>query len=78
MELLQTTLEYGVLQGSLIGPPCFAVNVNDMVDCTKCNLNQFADDSTAHTVCPFVDQSLMDQCKLNPEILKQKLIDYSS
>ena len=52
------SVEYGVPQGSLIGPPCFSINVNDMPDCTECNLDQFADDSTAHTVGSSVDHVL--------------------
>ena len=47
------SVEYGV---PLIGLPCFSINVNDMPDCTGCN--QFANDSTAHTVGSSVDHVL--------------------
>ena len=50
--------EYGFPKESLIGPPCFSINVNDMSDCTGCNLDQFADDSSAHTVGSSVDHVL--------------------
>ena len=41
-------VEYGVPQGSLIGPPSFSINVNDMNESVDCDLDQFADDSTAY------------------------------
>ena len=39
-----------------------------MADCTKCNIDQFADDSTAHTVGSSVNQVLMDLQKSANEI----------
>ena len=51
------SVKYGVPLRSLIGPPCFSINVNDMPNCTRCNLDQFADDSS-HTVGSSVDHVL--------------------
>ena len=48
-------VEFGVPQGSHIGPSSFSVNVNDMCENVDCDLDQFADDSTAHTIGPSVD-----------------------
>ena len=45
-------VEFGVPQGSLIGPP---VNVNDMSESIDCDLEQLADDSTAYTTGPNID-----------------------
>ena len=53
-------VEYGVPQGSHIGPSSFSVNVNDMNENVDCDLDQFADDSTAHTIGPSVDNVLID------------------
>ena len=48
-------VDYGVPQGSLIGPPSFSINVNDMQDNLDCDLDQFADDSTIHVCSDTVD-----------------------
>ena len=53
-------VEFGVPQGSHIGPSSFSVNVNDMCENVDCDLDQFADDSTAHTIGPSVDSVLID------------------
>ena len=42
----EARVDYGVSQGSLIGPPSFSINVNGMHDKIKCDLDLFADDST--------------------------------
>ena len=52
-------VEFGVPQGSHIGPS-FSVNVNDMCENVDCDLDQFADNSTAHTIGPSVDSVLID------------------
>ena len=61
-------LSMGVPQGSLIGQPCFSININDMPDCTRWNLDQFADDSTAHIVGSSVDHVLTNIQKGENEI----------
>lgn len=48
-------VEYGVPQGSLVGPPCFSAYVNDMQENLGCDLDQFADDSTLHDCSDTVD-----------------------
>ena len=53
-------VKFGVPQGSHIGPTSFSVNVNDMCDCIDCDMDQFADDSTAHTIGSNVDKVLAD------------------
>ena len=53
-------VEFGVPQGSHIGPSSFSVNVNDMCENVDCDLDQLADDSTAHTIGPSVDSVLID------------------
>ena len=53
-------VEFGVPQGSLLGPTGFAVNINDMNDCIDSDLDQFADDSTAHTIGQTVDSVMID------------------
>ena len=54
----EANVEFGVPQGSLIGPPSFSVNVNDMADNIDCDLDQFADDSTIHCASDSVDEVL--------------------
>lgn len=44
------SVKFEVPQGLIIGLPCFSVNVNDMSENVDCNLDQLADDSTAHTL----------------------------
>ena len=52
------SVEYGVPQGSLIGPPSFSINVNDMSDCIDSDLDQLADDSTTYTTGLTADAAL--------------------
>jgi len=65
----EADVEFGIPQGSLVGPPCFSINVNDMEDNIDCDLDQFADDSTAHTVADSVDEVLIN-LRLNAEKLQ--------
>ena len=53
-------VEFGVPQGSIIGPPSFSISINDMNDCIDSDLDQFADDSTAHAIGPTVDSVMVD------------------
>lgn len=55
-----TEVEFGVPQGSLIGPPSFSVNINDINDAIDSELDLFADDSTAHTIGDTVDIVMSD------------------
>ena len=53
-------VEFGVPQGSILGPSCFSVNVNNMPDIGDANTELFADDSTIFTIGNTVDKVLID------------------
>ena len=53
-------VEFGVPQGSILGPTCFTTNIDDMPQETDCNMELFADDPTAFKIGDSVDQVLGD------------------
>lgn len=53
-------LDYGVPQGSILGPKCFSINVDDMADHVECNIELYADDTTAYTINTTIDSVLSD------------------
>jgi len=62
----EASIDYGVPQGSILGPSCFSINVNDMPENVDCALDLFADDTTAYEVDNSVDKVLN---KLKKDIL---------
>ena len=44
----------------MIGPTGFSVNINDIGENVDCDLDQFADDSTAYTTGQTVDNAVSD------------------
>lgn len=62
-------VEYGVPQGSLLGPQFFSINVEDMPGSIENNLDLFADDSTSYAVGESTDDVINkirnDLAKLN-------------
>ena len=45
MHFLNLHVSSGVLQGSIIGPLLFLINIDDMSQAVKCNLFLYADDT---------------------------------
>ena len=52
----KANVEYGVPQGSLVGPIGFSINVNDMPDHGELETDLFADDSNQYTIGDNVDE----------------------
>jgi len=66
-------LDYGVSQGSIIGPNCFSINVDDMPDHVECDTNLFADDTTGYVIGNNIDNVLI---KLQSDL--KKFDEYAS
>ena len=77
VESERAKVDYGVPQGSLVGPTCFSISVNDMheVSCDNndTELEMFADDTTIYEIGNTVDEAVS---KL--QITTDNLSEYTS
>lgn len=53
-------IDYGVPQGSILGPICFTIHVDDMPDQIQCETNLFADDTSGYVIGDTVDEVLIE------------------
>ena len=69
----QTTVSYGVPQGSILGPDLFIIYVNDLLytlqDYPAANIEMYADDTVLYTsdLCP------ENACRVNEEIFNSTI-----
>lgn len=56
----KSSVEYGVPQGSILGPQCFSMYVNDMPDVGDEEIDLYADDSETYSIADTVDEVMIN------------------
>ena len=56
----EASVEFGVPQGSILGPQCFSTYVDDLSDVGEEELDLYADDSETYTIADTVDEAMIN------------------